>query len=119
METTPNSTTAQPKKSSKGFIIVLVLLVIFGGWFGISKYIHAQQHEETDDAQISANISPVIPRVSGYVKEVRVTDNQIVKKGDTLLILDDRDLRIKLEQAQAALGTAQSNLQSAQATTNA
>ena len=31
---------------------------------------------ETDDAQIAANISPVIPRISGYVKEVRVTDNQ-------------------------------------------
>ncbi len=108
-----------PKKKSKGFIIVLALLIIGGGTFGITKYIHAQHHEETDDAQIDANISPVIPRVAGYVKEVRVKDNQYVKKGDTLVILDDRDLAIKVQQAEAALATAQSNLGAAEATTNA
>jgi len=110
---------APPKKSSKGFIIVLALLVIGGGWFGISKYQHAQHHEETDDAQIEANISPVIPRVAGYVKEVRVKDNQVVKKGDTLMILDDRDLALKVQQAEAALATAQSSLGAARATTTA
>jgi membrane fusion protein (multidrug efflux system) len=108
----------EPKKS-KSFTIVLIALVVLGGWFGLTKYIHAQHHEETDDAQIAANISPVIPRVSGYVKQVFVNDNQFVKKGDTLLILDDRDLKIKLEEAQAALATAQSNLQVAQAATGA
>jgi membrane fusion protein (multidrug efflux system) len=118
METTPNATTP-PKKSSKGFIIVLILLVVFGGWFGISKYIHGQHHEETDDAQISSNISPVIPRVSGYVTEVRVKDNQQVKKGDTLIVIDNRDQKVKLDQAEAALATAQSNRGAAQATTNA
>jgi membrane fusion protein (multidrug efflux system) len=108
-----------PKKKSKVFIIVLGLLVIFGAWFGLTKYIHGQHHEETDDAQVEANISPVIPRVSGYVLQVKVKDNQPVHKGDTLVVLDDRDLRLKVEQAQAALTTAQSNLQSAKATTNA
>jgi membrane fusion protein (multidrug efflux system) len=107
------------KKSNKIFIIVLGLLVIFGAWFGITKYSHAQRHEETDDAQVEGNISPVIPRVSGYVLDVKVNDNQKVHKGDTLLILDDRDLKIKLEQAEAALATAQSNLQAARATTTA
>jgi membrane fusion protein (multidrug efflux system) len=109
----------EPRKKNRAFPIILILLVVAGAWFGISKYIRAQHHEETDDAQVAANISPVIPRVSGYVKEVRVTDNQMVKKGDTLLILDDRDYRIRLEQAEAALGTAKSNLQSAQASTSA
>ena len=108
-----------PKRRSKGFLIVLILLVIAGGWFGLSKYQHAQKHEETDDAQIEANISPVIPRVAGYVKEVRVKDNQLVKKGDTLLVLDDRDLALRVMQAEAALATAQSNLGAAEATTNA
>ena len=107
------------KKSSKTFIIVLGLLLVTGGWFGVSKYKHAQHHQETDDAQIEANISPVIPRVAGYVKEVRVKDNQTVKKGDTLLILDDRDLALKVLQAEAALATAQSSLGAAQATSNA
>jgi len=110
---------AAPKKRSKGFLIVLILLVLGGGWFAYSKYTHAQHHEETDDAQIEANISPVIPRVPGYVKAVLVKDNQVVKKGDTLLILDDRDLVLKVQQAEAALATSQSNLGAAQATTNA
>ena len=113
------TTVATPKKRSKVFLIVLILLVIGGAWFGFSKYQHAQKHEETDDAQIEANISPVIPRVAGYVKEIRVKDNQLVKKGDTLMILDDRDLALRVMQAEAALATAQSNLSSAQAVTNA
>src|SRR5213075_524968 len=94
-------------------------IVIGGSWFGISKYNHSLHHEDTDDAQISADISPVIPRVAGYVTDVRVRDNQKVKKGDTLLILDNRDYEIKVKQAQAALQIAQSSLNSARATTNA
>ena len=108
-----------PKKKNKTFLIVLILLVVAGAWFGITKYVHNQHHEETDDAQIEANISPVIPRVAGYVKEVRVKDNQLVKKGDTLLILDDRDLALDVQKAEAALATAQSNYGAAQANTNA
>jgi membrane fusion protein (multidrug efflux system) len=94
-------------------------MVIAGGWFGISKYTYAQHHEDTDDAQVQADISPVIPRVSGYVKEVRVKDNQSVHKGDTLLVLDDRDYKLKVEQAEAALGTAKSNVHAARANTSA
>ncbi|MEO7767460.1 MAG: HlyD family secretion protein [Ferruginibacter sp.] len=117
--TQPASEAEAPKKKSKAFIIVLVLLVVCGAWFGFTKYIYGLHHEDTDDAQVEANISPVIPRVAGFVKAIRVKDNQQVKKGDTLLILDDRDLVIKLQQAEAALATAQSNLGAAQATTNA
>lgn len=108
-----------PKKKSKVFLIVLILLILVGGTFGVTKYLHAQHHEETDDAQVDAGISPVIPRISGYVREVRVKDNQRVKKGDTLLILDDRELQLKLQQAQAALQTATSNLGAARANTQA
>ncbi|MGZ3955476.1 MAG: hypothetical protein ACXVLT_12745 [Flavisolibacter sp.] len=68
------------KKRNPIFLVILILLVICGAWFGISKYIHGQHHEETDDAQISADITPVIPRVSGYIKEIKVNDNQYVKK---------------------------------------
>lgn len=108
-----------PPKRNYRFIIVLAVLVIGGGAFGISKYIHAQHHEETDNAQIEANVSPVIPRVTGYVKEVRVRDNQRVKKGDTLVIIDNSDLLIKLEQAEAALAAAAANVQVAEANTTA
>jgi len=111
--------TESPKKKSKGFMIALILLVLVGGTFGVTKYIHAQHHEETDDAQIEADISPVIPRISGYVTEVRVKDNQRVKKGDTLVILDNRNEQIQLAQAQASLIAAQSNLSVAEANTSA
>ena len=110
---------AEPKKRSKVFIIILIAMVIGGAWFGISKYTYSQHHEDTDDAQVEADISPVIPRVSGYVREVRVKDNQFVKKGDTLLVLDDRDLKLNVEQAEAALATAKSNVGAARANTNA
>ncbi len=114
-----NTTTAAPKKRSRIFAIVLVLLVLAGGIFAFVKIKHGKKHVETDDAQIEANISPVIPRVSGYVKDVRAIDNQVVKKGDTLIILDNRDFNLRVEQAESALGTAKSNLSSAEANTNA
>jgi membrane fusion protein (multidrug efflux system) len=107
------------KKRNPIFIIILAILVIGGSWFGISKYLHSLHHEDTDDAQVSGDISPVIPRVAGYVTDIKVRDNQHVKKGDTLLILDNRDYVIKVEQAEAALQIAQSSLNSAKATTTA
>src|SRR6476646_9070300 len=84
-----NNGKAEPRKRSKVFLILLIVMLLLGAWFGISKYTYSQHHEETDDAQVQADISPVIPRVSGYVNDVRVKDNQAVKKGDTLLVLDD------------------------------
>ena len=72
--------TTAPKKKNFGFIIVLFLLVGGGLWFGLTKYFHGQKHEETDDAQVEANISPVISKISGYVAAVKVEDNQLVKK---------------------------------------
>jgi membrane fusion protein (multidrug efflux system) len=116
---TTNNEQAAPKKRNYTFPVILILLVVGGGWFGISKYIHSLHHEETDDAQVEANISPVIPRISGYVTEVRVKDNQVVKKGDTLLILDDRDMKLKVEQTEAALATSQSNLEAMRANAGA
>jgi len=100
----------QPKKPKNNrFAIVFGALILVGGTYGTIKYIHGQRHEETDDAQVESLISPVIPRVSGYVKEVRVKDNQLVKKGDTLVILDDRDFVVKVQEAEAALASAHGN----------
>ena len=106
-----------PKKRNPIFVIILVVLIIGGIIFGAVKYLHSLHHEETEDAQISADISPVIPRLSGYVTSVKVDDNQFVKKGDTLLIIDDRDYKIKLDQATAALEAARTGLSSARAVT--
>jgi membrane fusion protein, multidrug efflux system len=110
---------AAPKKSNKRFMIVLIVLVVGGGGFGISKYLHAQHHEETEDAQVEANISPVIPRIGGYVTEVRVKDNQQVKRGDTLVVLDNRSELIMVSEMEAALDAAEHNLSVANASTSA
>ena len=120
METTQNTATEEtPKKKNYTFVIILALLVIIGGTWGYNKYNHGLHHEETDDAQIDSDISPVIPRIPGYVTEIRVKDNQAVKKGDTLIVLDNRDQLIKLEQARAGLAGSEGNLTAANASTTA
>lgn len=100
------------KKKNKAFATVLIALVVVGVVFGVYKYIHAQHHEETDDAQVEANISPIIPKVPGYVSRILVDDNQHVKAGDTLVVLDDRDLRLKVLQAEAGLENARASVAS-------
>ena len=110
---------AAPKAKNKRFLVILIVLVAAGTIFGVSKYIHAQHHQETDDAQIEAAISPVIPRIQGFVKEIRVKDNQMVKKGDTLIILDNSDQKIAVAQMEAALAAAEGNLGVAKATSSA
>lgn len=107
------------KKRNPVFLIILAVIVIAGSWYGITKYQYSQHNEDTDDAQIGADISPVIPRVAGYITDIRVRDNQNVKKGDTLLVLDNRDYLIKVQQAEAALEIAKSSLGTARATTTA
>ncbi|HET9824361.1 MAG TPA: HlyD family secretion protein, partial [Chitinophagaceae bacterium] len=61
MEQNNETKNGNGRKRNPVFIIILAILVIGGGWFGISKYIHGKHHEETDDAQVSADIVPVIP----------------------------------------------------------
>jgi membrane fusion protein, multidrug efflux system len=92
------------------FPIILGIVFIVGGIFGYSKYNYAQHHESTDDAQLEGNINPISPRVSGFVTQLKVDDYMKVKKGDTLVVLDDRDLKIKVEQAQTALDNAKAGL---------
>ena len=98
---------SEQQKKGRGkkiiFPIILALVLIGALGFTVKEYLYYQSHEVTDNAQVDADISPVISRVSGYVKEIRFTDNQVIKAGDTLIVLDDRDFKIKLQQAEAAL----------------
>lgn len=64
--------------------------------------------ESTDDAQIEQYISPINVKVPGYIKEIRFTEHQYVHKGDTLMIIDEREYAIALQQAEAALIDAKS-----------
>lgn len=105
------------KKRNPIFFIILAVMLIVGGIIGVIWYRNSKLHQTTDDAQIQANVAPVISKISGYIADVKVSDNQFVHKGDTLLTLDTKDLLIALQQAEAALGTARSNLQASRANT--
>jgi membrane fusion protein (multidrug efflux system) len=79
--------------------VILLGLVIFG----VRKWWFGRSHVSTDNAQVDGHIVPVLPKVGGYVVEVRVDENQSVKAGDTLVVLDDRDFRARLAQTDADL----------------
>lgn len=103
-----NNTQKKPRKLV--FPIILGLVLVGALIFTIKEYVFLQSHAETDDAQVDGDISPVIARVPGYVMEIRFKDNQYVHAGDTLVVLDDRDYKIKLDQALAAQNAAQKNV---------
>lgn len=90
------------KKPNKVIPIILGLVILVGIIFGIKEYIYYSKHEDTDDAQIDADISPVVARVGGYVDSISFEENTHVNKGQVLVKLDDRDYKVKVEQAQAA-----------------
>lgn len=66
-------------------------------------FIDYKRTETSNDAQIEQYISPVNLRASGYISKVCFTEHQSVRKGDTLLVLDDREYRIRVMEAEAAL----------------
>ncbi len=106
--------TTNPKSKLYGRIALITLAVI-ALVIGFFKYREAQLFETTDDAQLETDISPVAPRISGYIANVNFADNQQVKKGDTIVTMDDHDLLIKVSQAEAALQNAAASLALAKA----
>ncbi|KAA0894995.1 HlyD family secretion protein [Oryzomonas rubra] len=88
-------------------LVILLIIFIAGGWFGLKWLIKSKTHIETDNAFIEARIVPVSAKVSGTVTRVLVNDNQLVKQGDLLVELDDRDYRVKVAQTEAGVGMAE------------
>ena len=82
-------------------VLLATAILVAMGW-GIYTYYHLDREFFTNDAQVQQYITPVNTRITGYIKEVRFNDHQRVKKGDTLVIIDDREYRIAVEQAEAA-----------------
>ena len=94
--------------SKKSWIIPLIVLLAAAGLlFGIAGHWTGWQgsrpDQETDDAYLKADMTPLSTRISGTVRRVNVRDYQNVKAGQTLIELDDDDYRANLKQAQAAL----------------
>jgi membrane fusion protein (multidrug efflux system) len=81
--------------------IIACVLVASGIILGIWFYVFNRNHEETNDAQVEQYVTPIMSRITGYVQEVRFDENQFVHKGDTLVIIDNREYKSKLNVALA------------------
>lgn len=90
------------QKNTKIINILVLILVLFGLYFVVKSYFNVGNERYTNAAQVEAFINPINTRVSAYIKEIRFVEHQYVKKGDTLLILDDREIQTQLGQAEAA-----------------
>lgn len=103
-----NDTLAAPAKSRipglilAGAVLGVVAWLGYQWWWGLS-------HVSTDNAQIESHIIPVLPKVGGFVTAVTVVDNQLVRAGDLLVSIEDRDFRTRLAQAEAELALALAN----------
>ena len=81
-------------------IISLAVIAVAAYWI-ISKFVHFGNVEFTNNAQVKQQIVPVNCRVQGYIKEIRFSEYEKVHKGDTLIIIDDSDLRLNVARAKA------------------
>jgi membrane fusion protein (multidrug efflux system) len=92
-------------------------IVVIGGaaWYGWDYWTVGQYLVSTDDAYVKADNTTVAPKVSGYLHEVLVGDNERVKVGQIVARIDDRDFKVALDQADADVAAAQAAIASKQA----
>ncbi len=100
----------QRSNARRNLVIVAIVLVVSAGGIFLWRYLGS--YESTDDAQVDAHLYPVSARVSGYVIQVNVDDNQYVQKGTVLAEIDPKDYQVAVEQAQANLASAEATAQS-------
>lgn len=86
----------------------VIILIIFGLWWVISQFIKFNINTFTDNAQIKQHIVPVNSRIPGFIKEIRFDEYTKVSKGDTLVIIEDSEFRLRVAQAHADLQNAMS-----------
>jgi len=87
-------------------VVALVLVIAAGGggwyWWTTGRFF-----ESTDNAYVQGDISVISPKVAGYVREVRVIDNEQVRAGDVLALIDDEDFAAKAAEGRAAVAAAE------------
>jgi membrane fusion protein, multidrug efflux system len=103
------SPAARRKRRRNLLIVIGAAVVIVGGLF-LWRYFSS--YESTDDAQVDVHLYPVSARISGYVVNVNVGDNQWVEKGDVLVQIDPTDYQVALAQAQSNLANAEATARS-------
>src|SRR4051794_24054800 len=82
-----------------GFGVLLAAGLAAAGTYGYRYWTVGQYLESTDDAYVKSDYTTVAPKVSGYIVEVAVEDNQRVAAGQLLARIDDRDFRAALDQS--------------------
>jgi len=108
---TPNDDSKKP--GSRWPLIILAILVVLAIIAGIVYWLMRRGLEDTDDAYTEGRAIAIASMVSGYVTELNIDDNTIVKAGDLLLKIDPRDYIAARDQARANLSLAQAQLESA------
>jgi membrane fusion protein (multidrug efflux system) len=86
------------------FLAIVLALGAGTGWYWWTEWRFVQS---TDDAYVQSDTTVISPKVEGYIKEVRVGENQEVAAGQVLFVVDDRDFAAKTAQAEAAVATAE------------
>ena len=87
------------RKAIPNFFIALVLVA--GISWVCGRFVYLNDVEFTDNAQIQQHLTPVSTRVQGFIKKICFDEYQNVKKGDTLVIIEDTEYRLKVAQAEA------------------
>lgn len=113
-----NQATTEKKKKSPVRLVIIGIIVIIAAIYGFKKISYALSHETTDNAQIETQISPVLPRVSGYVKTLAVNDYDSVKTGQLVVELDDDELQTQLLQMEADYKASEADITNAKAALN-
>lgn len=91
-------------------LIIVLVLVAGGAYWGVTRWSFARAHESTDNAQVDGHIVPVVAKVGGFVTAVNVNENGRVQ-GDSLLVtLDEREYGVRLAQADAELAAARATV---------
>src|SRR5271169_6175458 len=118
----PAATAAQAKSSKKSGLRRLLMagaaVAVLAGasWYGVDYWTVGRFLVSTDDAYVKADNTTVAPKISGYLREVLVGDNERVKAGQVLARIDERDFKVALDQAKADVAAATLDVDTASAT---
>ncbi|TPI43572.1 HlyD family secretion protein [Mesorhizobium sp. B2-9-1] len=112
---------AKKKRSVRSFLLPIIGLALLGAgsWYGYNYWTDGRFMISTDDAYVQADMSFVSPKISGYIDKVLVSENQRVKAGDPLFVIDNGDYKIAVAQAEAQIATLAKTLDRIEAQTKA
>ncbi|AZO20670.1 HlyD family secretion protein [Mesorhizobium sp. M1E.F.Ca.ET.045.02.1.1] len=117
----PVEAPAKKKRSLRSMLLPIIGLGLLGAgsWYGYNYWADGRFMISTDDAYVQADMSFMSPKISGYVDKVLVSENQKVKAGDSLFVIDDGDYKIAVAQAEAQIATLAKTLDRIDAQTKA